>query len=312
MDTRLLRSFVTVAEELHFGKAAERAHLAQPALSRQVKRLEAELGMQLLIRDRRNVALTEAGRAFLEEARAVLERVDRAVLVAHQAGRGEVGSLSLGYEGSALYSVFPDALRLYKRRYPGVALDLRELCTADQVEALLGGGIDVGLLHVPVASDGLRVEVVLDEPLVAALPDDHPLARKDRVALEDLSDDPFVFFPRRFAPEVHDRMTGLCREAGYVPRVVQEAESKQSLVGLVAAGIGVAMLPASVGRLKRPGLIYKEIAQPEARVGTALAWRPSHETPALRRFLEVAREASRGNRSDQVLGEAGSTGTPFH
>jgi LysR family transcriptional regulator, hca operon transcriptional activator len=139
MDTQLLRGFVMVAEELHFRRAAERAHLARPALTRQIKRLEKELGVQLLVRDRRKVLLTEAGRAYLEEARVILERVDLAEQVVRQAGRGEIGSLPFGCEESTLYSIFPEVVRLYKERFPGVALDLREMPTAEQTEALLRG-----------------------------------------------------------------------------------------------------------------------------------------------------------------------------
>jgi DNA-binding transcriptional LysR family regulator len=292
MDTRLLRSFVMVAEELHFGRAAERAHLAQPALSRQIKRLEDELGAQLFVRDRRKVVLTEAGRAYLKEARAILERVDLAQQVVRRAGRGEVGSLSFGYEESTLYSIFPGVVRLYRDRFPGVVLELREMCTADQEEALLEGGIDVGLVQEPVHANGLRVETVLEEPLVAALPAQHPLVDVPKVELEDLAEDPFVIFPRWTRPGCYDLLTGLCRDAGYVPNVVLESASKQSLVGLVAASIGVALLNTSVSRLQRPGLVYKDILQSNAVVNTALAWRPQHETPVLRGFLGVAREAS--------------------
>jgi DNA-binding transcriptional LysR family regulator len=292
MDTQLLRSFVLVAEELHFGRASERAHLAQPALTRHIQRLEKELGVQLFVRDRRNVVLTEAGQAYLEEARVILARLDLAEQVVRQAGRGEIGSLSLGYEESTLYSVFPGVVRLYKERFPGVVLELRELYTAAQVEALLGGEIDVGLVQEPITSEGLFVETLLTEPLVAALPDNHPLASNAQVALEDLADDPFVFFPRLTRPGCHDLITGLCRKAGYVPRVVQEADSKQTLVGLVAAGIGVALLQESISRLQRPGLVYKDIAQADAQVKTALAWRPENETSLIGRFLEVAQEAS--------------------
>jgi DNA-binding transcriptional LysR family regulator len=294
MDTRLLSSFVVVAEELHFGRAAERAHLAQPALSRQIQRLEEELGVQLFIRDRRKVVLTEAGRAFLEEARTILDRVSLAQQVACRAARGEIGNLSLGYSEYNVHSLFPEAVRLYRERFPGVVLEMPELVTAQQVEALLGGDIDVGLVTLPVATEGLCVEKVLEEPLGAALPDNHPLASNAQVALEDLANDPFVLFPRWQAPGHHDLITGQCREAGYVPQVVLEANSRQGIMSLVAAGLGVSLLtlnPAD-SRLQRPGLVYKEIAQPDIRVGTGLAWRAEYETPALKGFLGVAREVA--------------------
>jgi DNA-binding transcriptional LysR family regulator len=292
MDTRLLKSFVTVAEELHFGRAAERAHLAQPALSRQVQRLEEKIGAQLLVRDRRKVVLTKAGRAFLKEARTILERVDLAQKEARRAERGEIGSLSFGYDECTLYGIFPELVRLYRKRFPGVTLELREVCTADQVGALLGGELDVGLVEEPVEAEGLRVETLLEEPLVVALPDEHPLAAKPEVVLEDLADERFVLFPRWMRPALYDVLTGMFREAGYVPNVVQEAQTKQTMVGLAAAGVGVVIVNASVSRLRRPGLVYKEIAQSDAKVATALAWRPEQETAELRGFLEIAREIS--------------------
>jgi DNA-binding transcriptional LysR family regulator len=156
--------------------------------------------VQLFVRDRRKVLLTEAGRAYLEEARVILERVDLAQQVVRQAGRGEIGSLSFGYEESTLYSIFPDVVRLYKERFPRVALDLREIPTAEQTEALLRGGIDVGLVQEPVTSEELRVETVLYKPLVAALPDEHLLADKPQVALEDLAEVPFVYLPALDTP----------------------------------------------------------------------------------------------------------------
>lgn len=292
MDTRLLESFVAVAEELHFGRAAERVRITQPALSRQVRRLEDELEVELFVRDRRNVELTDAGRAFLEEARAILHRVDLARQMLRQAERGEIGTLSFGYEESTNYSVFPNVVRLYRERFPGVALELHEMSTAEQIEALLGGEIDVGLVQEPLYTEELRVETVLYESLVVALPDHHPLAAESEVALEDLADEPFVFFPRWTRPGCYDMIIGLCRMAGYAPNVVQEIESKQSLVGLVAAGMGVSLVNEYVNRLRRPGLVYKNIIQSDAQVNTALAWPPENETPLISKFLNVAREAA--------------------
>ena len=295
MDTRLLETFVAVAEGLHFGGAAKRLHIAQPAVSGQIRRLEDELGVQLFIRDRRKVILTEAGRAYLKEARPILARVDLAQQEARRAERGEIGTLSIGYSQYFLiHSVFPEMVRLYKERFPGVVLELRELFTSEQVEALLGGDIDVGLVTLPVADEGLRLETLLEQPLVAALPDNHPLASNTQVALEVLADDPFVLFPRRQAPGVHDLITGVCREAGFVPQVVMETNSMQGIVGLVAAGIGVSLLPLNPSEswLQRPGLIYKETAHFDLRVEMALAWRSEDETPVFKGFLEVVRETA--------------------
>ena len=305
METRLLETFVAVAEELHFRRAAQRLHIAQPAVSGQIRRLEDELGVQLFIRDRRKVVLTEAGRAYLGEARTILQRVALAQQVARRAKRGEIGSLTLGYSACNIHSVFPEAVRLYRERFPRVVLEMREMVTAEQVKALLGGHIDVGLVTLPVAAEGLRVETVLEEPLMAALPDNHPLASSNaQVMLEDLADEPFVFFPRWQAPGVHDLITGVCREAGFVPQVVMETNSMQGIVGLVAAGIGVSLLPLNPSEswLQRPGLICKETAHFDIRVEMALAWRSEYETPVLKGFLEVAREVSRAYSQRKPVG----------
>lgn len=293
MDTQLLGSFVAVAEELHFGRAAERTRVAQPALSRRVRRLEDELGVTLFVRDRRKVSLTAAGSAYLEEARAILERLDGAREVARQAGRGEVGHLCFGYELDEIYGDFPEIVRLYRQRFPGVTLELREMRTSEQAEALFSGEIDVGLLHSPPGVVGLETEVLSEDPLVIALPNYHPLAATRKVRLGDLAGEPFIFFPRPNSPGVHDQWTGMCRDAGFSPRIVQEAESKQSMMGLVAAGIGVAFLPTCVRILSRAGLVFKDINHPHARLATALAWSGKRETPVVQCFLEVAREASR-------------------
>jgi DNA-binding transcriptional LysR family regulator len=281
MDTRLLRSFVIVAEELHFRRAAERTHLAQPAMSRQIKRLEDELGVQPFIRDRRKEVLTEAGRAFLKEAR--------------RAERGETGSLYVGYaQLFIIHSVFPEAVRHYRERFAGVMLEIRELYTTQAVEALLGGDIDVGLGTAPVTAEELREETLLTEPLVVALPDSHRLASNAQVALEDLAEEPFVLFSRWQSPGQHDLITGVCREAGFVPNVVMEANSVQGVVGLVAAGIGVTLVlpPRSESKLQRPGVVYKEIAQRDIRVRAGMAWRSEEETPVLKGFMGEVREAA--------------------
>ena len=293
MDTRILRSFVTVAEELHFRRAAERKHMAQPALSRHIKRLEEELGVQLFIRDRRKVVLTEAGRVYLREARTILARIELAQREALRAERGETGSLSIGYaQFFIINSLFPEAVRLYRERFPAVALQMHELLPAHQVEALLEGDIDVGVLWLPVADEGLREETLFEEPLVVALPANHPLASDEQVALEDLAEEPFVIFPRWQAAVKHDLITGACLEAGFVPQVVVETNSIQGMVSMVATGIGVALATLSVSEsgLQRPRVVYKEIAQRDIRVRAGMAWRSEEETPVLKGFMGVIRE----------------------
>lgn len=286
---------MAVAEESHFRKAAEHLCMTQPALSRQIQRLEEELGVQLFVRDRRKVALTDAGRAFLEEARAVLERVDLAQTVARRAARGQTGSLSIGYSPFFIIpAAFPEAVRLYRERFPDVALQMHDLYPAEQVRELLEGEIDVGLVWLPIDDGGLHVETLLEEAIVAALPANHPLACNAQVVLEDLAQEPFVFFPRWEAPGYHDLITGTCREADFIPEVVVEANSMQGMASMVATGIGVSLMPVSASEveLKKPMVVYKEIAQLEVRVEVGLARRSEEETPVLKRFLEVAREVS--------------------
>jgi DNA-binding transcriptional LysR family regulator len=305
MDTRLLETFVAVAEELHFRRAAERLHVAQPAVSRQIRRLEDELGVQLLIRDRRKVMLTEAGQAYLGEARTILSRLEVAQQEARRVERGEVGSLSVGYtQLFVMHGVFPETVRLYRERFPGVELQMRELLTSEQVEALLeGNNIDVGLGTLPVTAEGLRTETLLEEPLVVALPANHPLTTKKQVVLEELADEPFILFPRWQAPEFHDLLIGVCREAGFVPQVVVEATSLPSVASMVAAGIGVAFVARITfeSGLQRPRVVYKEIDECDIRLRGGLLWRPENETPVLRGFLEVIREAFRTYSSERKV-----------
>jgi len=299
----LLETFVAVAEELHFGRAAKRLHIAQPAVSRQVKRLEDELGVQLLVRDRRRVVLTEAGQIYLREARTILARVELAQQEACRAERGEIGSLFIGYSPFfIIHPVFPEAVRLYREHFPDVGLQMQELYPSEQVVALLEGVIDVGVLWLPVADEGLHVgETTLEEPLVVVLPANHPLASSDKVALEDLAEEPFVLFPRWQGPGVHDVFTGVCREAGFVPQVVVEANSVQGMVSMVATGIGVSLVPLSVceSGLQRPRVVYKEITNLDVRAQEGLAWRSDDDSAILKEFLEVVREACRTYASER-------------
>ena len=295
MDTNLLASFVAVAEELHFGKAAERIHVAQPALSRQVKRLEGDLGVTLLVRDRRKVSLTEAGRVFLGEARATLEQVERARRAAVRASRGEVGRLSLGFVGSAAHEALPRLVRAFREDRPEVEVELWALYTPKQVRALEEGSLDAGLLRTPPEYDFLEVLPVGREPLLAVLPEDHPLAREERVPLAALADEDFVFPPRRLSPAIHDRVISLCRQAGFSPRVVQESAGSesdsvalQSLAGVVAAGLGVSLTVSVPESLNNPRTVCRPVYDPEANWDLVLAYRRDESSPVVRAFVEVA------------------------
>lgn len=284
---------MAVAEELHFHRAAERLHISQPPLSQQVRALEDELGVKLLERNRRAVSLTAAGSVFLLEAREILERVDTAAEAARSVARGEAGRLALGFVGSAMHGALPGVLRAHRRAFPRVQLVLTELPTAGQLEALLAGRIDAGVLRPPVREAGLAIETIATEPFVVALPEDHLLAGSDEVALAELVAEPFVLLPPREAPGLHESLAHAMARAGGVPRVVQEAREMQTVVGLVAAGLGVSLVPASVGDDAHRGVAYRPIAGEAPMVELALAWRPDDASPVLAAFLETARAAAR-------------------
>jgi DNA-binding transcriptional LysR family regulator len=297
-----LRYFLAVAEELHFGRAAERLGISQPPLSQQIRKLEEEVGARLLHRGRGRgrIQLTEAGRTLLTDARRVVEQVEQTVRATQRAGRGESGTLRVGFIGSASCNVLPGVLRVFRERFPGVTLSLYEQPTDQQVQGLRAAHLDVGFLRPPVPDDSIRAELVFREPLVLALPESHPLAKADRVSLRALAPEPFVLLPRHLGPSLYDQIVTTCRRAGFSPRVGQEAVELHTIVSLVAAGLGVALLPASFRSLRRLGVAYVEPRDPTAQVEMALAWRRDNGSPVLRRFVEVARAETRAGAASAL------------
>ena len=292
MELRQVRYFVAVAEELHFGRAARRVHVAQPALSKQVMNLERELGARLLARRGRKVELTEAGRVFLERALVILEGVAEAELAAARAGSGETGRLTVGFTGMALYGAAPRIVKAFGERYPGVNLALREMGTSAMTEALLGRRLDVGFLHPPVGEvETLAVEGMTSEPLILALPEDHVLSGLPEVPLDRVAEERFVIVPRDEGPELHDRIMGTCRASGLSPSVAnRNAPSQTTALGLVAAGVGVSLVWECMRNLGRSGVVYRPLAGETPHLETALAWRPDDPSPVLASFLSLARE----------------------
>ena len=300
MELRHLRYFVAVAEELHFGRAAEKLHISQPPLSMQIRSLEEHLGVTLLHRTQRHVSLTQAGHAFLQEARQILARLEQAVLVTRRASRGEIGELVVGFISVADYNVLPAVLREFRRRFPMVNLTLRESTTDAQIRDLLGGRIDLGFVLPPVAEPALESICIVREPLVVALPERHPLAdRRGRLALAQLRDAPFILFPRPMAPGLYDDVVSFCRAAGFSPRVEQEAIQMQTIISLVSAELGVALIPASLTNLRRTGVTYKTLREASPLTEIHLAWRRGDELPALRLFVDVALQAT-DSRTDRT------------
>jgi DNA-binding transcriptional LysR family regulator len=288
LELRLVRSFITVADERHFVRAARRLNITQPALSRQIQHLEREVGTALFTRVGRAARLTVAGEVFLDHARRLLATAEAATLAARRAGEGIVGQLVVGFVSPATYTVLPAAFRAFRERAPDVALELRQLSSGAQAEALRTKEIDVGLLHPPVeGAPLLGLRVVVDQPFVAALPARHPLAGERAIWPGALAGEPFVIFPRRTGPGLYDNILGLCQAAGFSPRVVQEAEQMQTIVSLVAAEVGVALVPASIARSWRDGVAYVELEGTEARATLAACWRLDTENPAVATFLEL-------------------------
>lgn len=261
MELRQLRYFVAVAEELHFRRAAARLHISQPPLSQQIRALEDELGFALLTRTRRRVELTAAGAAFLRDARALLGELEGAVATARRIDAGQTGRLRVNFVGSALFSIVPGAVERFRRARPGVELELRERATVDQLRAVRAGVADVGLVRPPIEDDGeLHAQTVLRERTVAALPTGHALAGLSRVPLRRLAAEPLVLFPRDQATGFHDLLIDSLAGAGVAPRVIQYAPEMLTIIGLVAAGTGVSLVPASVQRLALDGVVYRPVS----------------------------------------------------
>jgi len=289
LELRQLRYFVTVAEELHFGKAALRLHMTQPPLSQTIQALEQLLGAALFERNRRGVALTPAGIALLPEARRILAQAQELPQLIQRAAAGEVGRLTLAFVSSADYSVLPPFLRAYRASYPQVQITLQEATSDLQLDDLLHNRIDAGLL-IPPLPDKAKLELdylpVLNEPLVLAVPAGL-LAKKGKVALAALPRLPLIVFPRAISPALYDAILSVFRDAGVTPEIGQQAIQMQTIVSLVSAGMGMALVPQSVSNLMRPGVEYRALADTGPLVETGLAWRRDNTSPVLRGFLEL-------------------------
>jgi DNA-binding transcriptional LysR family regulator len=288
MELRQLRYFVAVAEELHFRRAAARLHMSQPPLSHQLRLLEDELGCPLMIRSRRRVELTPAGQAFLGDVRELLGGLDEAVGTARRIHAGTAGRLRISFVGSALLSLVPEVVKRYRAARPEVEVQLRERSTEDQLRDLRAGSIDVALVPLPVDAPDLRTEVLRRERAVAALPAAHPLAALKQVPVRRLGGEPLVMFPREQAPGLHDHLLASLSGPDGPPSVAQYAPEMQTIIGLVAAEIGVSLVQASVQRLALPGVTYRPVrGAPTIELAALL---PAGETlPQAREFVALAR-----------------------
>ena len=289
IELRHLRYFVAVAEELHFGRAAQRLHLAQPPLSQQVRKLEGILGHALFVRTSRAVKLTSAGEVFLERARSTLRKVHEDLEDVRSVGRGEVGSLKVGFIGSGMLSALPGILGRYRRQYPNVDLQLREFYSAGVIRALQDGSVDVGFLRDGGEAEGLEVETLLSEPFVAALPANHPLAKRKILSAALLRDEPFVLFSPVAGLRAYEKTVSLCEEHGFRPRVVQEAPQWLTILRLVGAGLGVTIAPACVEQIAAKDVVCRRL-RAAVRSDIELAFRKGEDRALAQTFCRIARE----------------------
>jgi DNA-binding transcriptional LysR family regulator len=291
MELRHLRYFVVVAEELNVTRAAKLLQMSQPPLSQQIQQLEEELGVTLFHRRKRQIELTDAGQVFLEEARRTLAQAEHARRMAKRAGRSEIGRLVMGFVGETTYDLLPTMLQAYHARFPQVEVVLREMTTARQAQALQEGGIHVGVLRPPITKASISLQVIRQEPFVIVLPQRHALAHDETVPLCALAQEPFILFPRVISPGVYDQVIGLCNQAGFSPVIVQEATELHTILGLVAVGIGVSLLPTSVRLIRSQGIVYRATQPTETMARTALAWRQDSPSLVLHAFLDIAKES---------------------
>lgn len=290
ISTRLLQQFIAVAEELHFGRAAVRLHMAQPPLSQAIKNLEDLVGVPLLARNRHSVSLLPAGEVFLREARELLDRGKKAIDAAVRASEGIDGRLTIGFVGSVSYELLPRLLAQIREAFPRIHVDLRELTSAEQASQLQARKIDMGIVRLPVANLGdICTRVIETERLIAALPTAHPLATRETLWLKDLAHDSFMAFPADKIPSLHGKFLLACEASGFNPRIALEAWQMSSMVSLVAAGFGVALLPRQVVASPHPGVVYRELADPyeHLSLNIAIAWHGEHMSASLASVLSL-------------------------
>ncbi|GAB3365342.1 LysR family transcriptional regulator [Modestobacter lapidis] len=288
MELRHLRYYVTVAEELHFRRAAERLHIVQPALSKQISALEKELGVVLLERDRRHVSLTEAGQVFLDEALEVLAQADGAVTRARDVGRGEVGRLDIGFIQPALADLLPRTIRVFRQHYPGVRLTLGEATSRTAVERIVSRSMHFAFTRLPAeVRPELSTEVVSEEPVLLVVPKSHALAARESVPIADLVDEDLILIDRKVEPELHDYYVSACNTAGFSPRVAHEVNSTSVAIGLAAGGLGIGFAPSSARLAAQHNVAYLRIAGDAPKLTIGAMYHSGPRPTVLENFLKL-------------------------
>jgi DNA-binding transcriptional LysR family regulator len=291
MELRHLRYFIAVGEELNFTRAAERLNIAQPPLSQQIRQLEEELGVTLFERGTRPLRLTEAGQALLDRSRVLLANLGAVVDEVRRIGRGLSGKLAIGFAGSAMFLPLPEAIAGFRQDFPGVEITLDEMLAFEIADGLRKRRIDIGFARPGLASDeGFAQRVLLQEPYVAALPEAHELSSRGELSLEELAVEPFVLYPARPGPSATDLIVSACQATGFSPRIALEAMHLQTVVSLVAAGIGVSLIPWAAARSNgsRPGVVFVPLSPPAPMAPLTMVWREDDCSPALQQFVAMA------------------------
>jgi DNA-binding transcriptional LysR family regulator len=300
-EMRLLRYFVAVAEQRHFGRAAERLHMAQPPLSQQIRKLERQLGVELIDRTRRPIQLTDAGQALFKEAELSVVHGQRAFAAARRAATGRLGCLRIGALQGAVDGVLSYVMRAHRRENPDVKLELDELSTTDQIRQLIEHRLDIGFLRGPVDEPTLSVETLIEDPLAAVICDDHPLLEHHRIAPALLADEPIILWARSASQNTYADVVELFRQHKIQPPITDEVARIQTILALVASGAGIALLPTSFINLNRHGVQFRPLHEPLPYRPLALAWRAGNPSPTLSCFIDVARRTSTYYLHDLML-----------
>ncbi|MEL6263313.1 MAG: LysR family transcriptional regulator [Cyanobacteria bacterium J06626_6] len=287
MDFRQIEYFVAVAEALHFGRAADRLKITQPALSKQVASLEKMLGVQLLLRTKRTVELTHAGQTFLQQARQLLSQRETAIQLTRRTGCGDVGHLSIGFTETATQTILPSLLREFLQRHPKVSIDMLELATEAQVTALNQDKIDIAFLHPPIDQRGLQMRSISEESFVAVLPPQHPLKHYEMIPLEALAGEPLMIHPRQEGPALYDGFLQVCQMAGFQPHIVKESLSLQTRLCFVAAGIGITFVSEHAQFQVGENAICRPIENCPISLEFGAAWRSRSTNPTLHNLLNI-------------------------
>jgi DNA-binding transcriptional LysR family regulator len=289
VELRQIRSFLSIAETLHFGRTADLIHLSQPALSLQIRALEEEIGVRLFERDRRKTALTAAGAAFRDDATAALVRIEQAVRSARLAADGKLGLLRIGFISTAGNEIVPDIVREFREANPHIEFSLRNILTVDQIQMLDTGSLDIGFLRLPIGEHPeLEVIGIHQEPFVVVVPRSHELAKKRKVRLRELSGQDLVMYERAYAPGFHDLLFGMLRDAGVVPNITQTAGQMPTLISLVDAGMGISILPTSAVRHSVASVIACEITDPIPLSEIGIAINRRNRTAIIDHFMSYS------------------------